>query len=63
MNDLCAILNDAAAYVHYWLEKQPAVKEESLTDWLLFEISERSNLVKYRAYTRHQEGQIGRAHV
>jgi hypothetical protein len=55
MNELCNILNSAASYVHHWLKRQPAVKEETLTDWLLFEISERTNRIRYRMFTRHEE--------
>jgi hypothetical protein len=58
MNNLCNIFNAAAFYVHHWIERQPAVKEETLTDWLLFEISERTNLVRYRMYTRHEEARL-----
>jgi hypothetical protein len=58
MNNLCNIFNAAASYVHHWIERQPAVKEETLTDWLLFEISERTNLVRYRMYTRHEEARL-----
>ena len=25
-----------------WMEKQPSVKEESLTDWLLYEVSKKN---------------------
>ena len=46
----------SSAFVKRWLARQPAVKEESLTDWLLFDISERLPCVTYRAFTRHEEG-------
>jgi hypothetical protein len=36
---LCGVLGDASSYVHDWLMEQPTAKEESLTDWLLFDIS------------------------
>ncbi|MCI0620561.1 MAG: hypothetical protein L0387_02635 [Acidobacteria bacterium] len=38
-----------------WLRKQPSVGEESLTDWLLFEIAERLPRVRYFKFTRWQE--------
>lgn len=43
-------------YVNYWLTKQPEVKEETLTDWFLFTLSEQSPVVKYKQFTRIQEG-------
>jgi hypothetical protein len=55
MNNLCHIFNDAASYVQHWLTRQPAVKEETLTDWLLFEVSEKTNRIRYRMYSRHEE--------
>ncbi|NMM09036.1 MAG: hypothetical protein HHJ16_02010 [Polaromonas sp.] len=55
MNNVCQVFKDSAAYVQKWHEKQPAVKEESLTDWLLYDISQKSSLITYQAYTRHQE--------
>lgn len=37
------------------MERQPAVKEESLSDWLLYDISRRLKHVHYHAFNRHQE--------
>ena len=45
--------------MHMWLTKQPHVKEESLTDWLLFELSENCDFIKYYAFTRNEESLIG----
>jgi hypothetical protein len=42
-------------YVQRWQEKQKAVKEESLTDWLLYSISEATPKATYKGFTRHQE--------
>lgn len=55
MHSLCNVLNQAASYVHTWLNKQPSAKEESLTDWMLFDISEKSSKVLYRLFSRHVE--------
>jgi len=55
MPHLCKVLNQSAKYVHDWLKKQPSVKEESLTDWILFDISEKSPKVRYRMFSRHEE--------
>ena len=45
--------------MYEWLSKQPNVKEESLTDWLLFELSDICNFIKYYAFTRNEESLIG----
>lgn len=37
------------------MRKQPAVGEESLTDWLLFQLGERVPWIRYVKFTRHQE--------
>ncbi len=58
MHSLCQVLNQATSYVYKWLLNQPSVKEESLTDWMLFEISEKSPIVHYKLYSRHDEGKI-----
>jgi len=55
MNQDCQVFSDAATYVGRWLTLQPAVKEESLTDWLLFEISSKLPNVHYLAFSRHTE--------
>jgi len=48
-------LYESAGYIRYWLDKQSGVKEESITDWLLFNLSENLPNVLYHAFTRHQE--------
>lgn len=58
MSNVCQVLKDSAFYVQKWHERQPAVKEESLTDWLLYEISQKSSLITYHAYTRHEEAKF-----
>ena len=55
MPSLCTNFQESSAYVNNWLTQQPAVKEESLTDWLLFDVSARIPNVHYHAFTRHQE--------
>lgn len=54
----CDILASLAAYVGNWVTRQPAVKEESLTDWLLFEASNRSPRIRYVAFSRHAEARL-----
>lgn len=43
----------------YVAEKQPHVKEESLTDWILYTISERTNKFYYKAFSRNEEAANG----
>lgn len=54
----CKILKEASCYVRRWINKQPSVGEESLTDWLLMEVSEKIDKIKYQSFTRHQEARI-----
>lgn len=55
MNTDADRLRDSSLYVRKWLVRQPSVKEESITDWLLFDISENIKGVYYQAFTRHEE--------
>jgi len=55
MPDPCTELRESSGYVRRWLSRQPAVKEESLTDWLLYDVSQRLPFVHYVAFSRHQE--------
>lgn len=52
----CAKLTQCSAYVREWVAQQPSVFEESLSDWLLFEVSRQISRVHYKTFTRHQEG-------
>ena len=51
--------HECSAKVYNWLQKQPHVKEESLTDWLLYQISEKCPQVYYQAFTKHEESVNG----
>lgn len=42
-----------------WLQKQKNVKEESLTDWMLYSISEKTNKFYYKTFTRNEESSNG----
>lgn len=55
MANLCEILNQLSLEIQRWIQAQPGVKEESLTDWLLYELSKRDSTVIYKAFTRHEE--------
>jgi len=37
------------------MRKQPEVKEESLTDWLLFDVSQKISRITYKSFPRHEE--------
>lgn len=52
---VCTRVRQSSAYVKDWLTCQPGVKEPSLTDWLLFDISSRVPNVLYYAFTQHEE--------
>ncbi len=52
---ICEQLNESSEYIKQWLVSQPSVKEESLTDWLLYHVSLNVPSVLYHAFTRHEE--------
>jgi len=54
-NTYCTEFKKASEYVHTWLTGQPAVGEESITDWILFELSKSLPELKYTKFTRHEE--------
>ena len=55
MKKECNILKQSSLYARNWVNTQPNVKEESITDWLLFNVSERSKRIIYRDFTRFEE--------
>ena len=55
MNRYCTELRKICLKVREWIEKQPFVKEESITDWLLFEISNKIPRFYYKSFTRKEE--------
>lgn len=55
MSCLCDELRTLSSDIFDWINAQPAAKEESLTDWLLYELSKRCVNVAYKAFTRHEE--------
>ena len=58
MPNACTEFAKAARYVRDWLVHQPNVKEETLTDWLLYRISRQLASVYYIAFSRHQEARV-----
>lgn len=53
------VFHNTSEECYAWLQKQPHVKEESLTDWILYTISERTNKFYYKAFTRNEEATNG----
>lgn len=51
----CDKLRESSVYIKRWITRQPAVKEESITDWLLYDISEKISGITYLAFTRQEE--------
>lgn len=51
----CPAVGDVCADIFNWLQRQPSVGEESITDWLLYTLSERLRWVRYLKFTRHEE--------
>lgn len=58
MTKSCEIFKECSAYVENWINKQPEVGEESITDWFLFNISEKLPYIKYKQFTRYVEGRV-----
>jgi hypothetical protein len=54
----CERLKESSVYIRDWIARQPVVKEESLTDWLLYDISRQINGIIYRAFSRHEEARV-----
>lgn len=54
-NTLGQVARQANDYIAGWLHRQPAVKEESITDWLLDYFHQNSPNVRYYAFDRHEE--------
>lgn len=47
--------HEASKYVVEWLKAQPNVGEESITDWLLYDLSKNVPSLTYKKFTRHDE--------
>ncbi len=55
---LCQEFNGTSEYIFKWYTIQTKVKEESLTDWLLYNLSLKLPIFKYQPFTRYQENKI-----
>ena len=58
MSNDCILLKESSVYIRNWIDKQSNVKEESLTDWLLFEVSNKIKRITYKAFSRNEEAKI-----
>lgn len=59
MEESMTLFHDCSRYIFDWMESQNHVKEESLTDWLLYNISRQCDFIYYQAFSRHEEAQNG----
>ena len=59
MNNIyCTEFKGSSEYIHTWLNQQPTVGEESITDWMLFTLSQSLPNLKYKKFTRHHEARV-----
>jgi hypothetical protein len=58
---ICEAIRSSSIEAKQWLLKQPNVKEESITDWLLYDLSKKINYLKYYQFTRNEEGEFSGA--
>lgn len=52
----CRLLRNASSYAAGWLFRQPSLKEESITDWLLDYVQQHSTAIRYYLFDRIEEG-------
>jgi len=57
----CEIARKASQHIYGWLRRQPRLKEESITDWLLDQISTQTNQIAYYLFDRHEEATMSGA--
>lgn len=53
------VFHEVSADLLRWIQRQPNVKEESLTDRLLYEISEKTDRFIYKTFTKNEESYTG----
>jgi hypothetical protein len=54
----CTKVSEISKEIRHWMTEQHEVKEESLTDWLLYQMMQIKNCTFYQ-FSRHQEAKIG----
>lgn len=55
MTRMCEEFRNNSDYIYNWFESKRNVKEESFTDWMLYNLSQNLPNFNYREYTRHEE--------
>lgn len=55
LQDPCTVLSNLGQGVHDWLSEQISVGEESIADWLLYQISKNISCVRYIKFNRLHE--------
>lgn len=61
MTKACKEFRDTSEYIFNWFAAKQNVKEESFTDWFLYNLSQRLPIFKYVEFNRHEEGSISGA--
>ena len=61
MKSLYELAQKADNYTAGWMSRQPAVKEESITDWLLDFFDQNSSLIQYYQFNHHEEARYSGA--
>jgi hypothetical protein len=61
MTTICNIAREANNYAEGWLRRQPAVKEESITDWLLDFFQQKTPNIRYYEFSRFEEAKFSGA--
>lgn len=54
----CENLKESSLYIKRWIDGQPEVKEESISDWLLFDMSQKIRRIVSKSFTRHEEAKL-----
>lgn len=52
----CRLFRNASTYAAGWIVRQPSLKEESITDWLLDYVHQHSTDIRYYLFDRIEEG-------
>ena len=50
-----SVFHHTSKKCHDWLQAQPQVREESLTDWLLYNVSQSTDRFYYKTFNKHEE--------
>ena len=61
MKSLYELAEEADSYTTGWMSRQPALKEESITDWLLDFFDQNSSLIQYYQFNHHEEARYSGA--